>query len=360
MATNPSSRIPLIYPCGEPPASGTAREIAPGVLWLRMPLPLSLSHINVWAVRDTEGWAIFDTGMHTEATVQAWRSLVGAGLPLGERGPNRVLATHMHPDHIGMAGWLTQEFDAPLWMTQGEYMMARVLIADAGHAAPLEHVKFYRLAGWGAASLDRYRKRFGGFGKRIYSLPQSYRRLRDGQTLQIGEHQWQVIVGAGHSPEHACFYCPQLKLLISGDQVLPRISSNVSVLAIEPQANPLDDWLQSLDKIKRQVPDDVLVLPAHDDPFHRLHARLDHLDRSQRRALDRLLALLSEGPKRVVDVFSVLFARRIDEDTLPLATGESLANLNYLIEQGSVAVTEDEEGVAWYRLVPAEPRGSSH
>jgi glyoxylase-like metal-dependent hydrolase (beta-lactamase superfamily II) len=355
MIARKASRIPLIYPCGEPPVPGMAREVAPGVLWLRMPLPLSLSHINLWAVRDDEGWAIFDTGMHTQATVQAWNTLIGADSPLGAEGPSRVLATHMHPDHIGMAGWLADEHGCELWMTLGEYMTCRVLVAEEGNAAPDGHVDFYRRAGWSAAALDDLRRRYGGYGKMISTLPQKYRRLRDGQTLRIGQHQWQVIVGSGHSPEHACFYCAQLKLLISGDQVLPRISSNVSVVATEPQANPLQDWLQSLEKIRRQVPDDVLVLPAHDDPFLRLHARLDHLDRSHRRALDRLEGLLEEGPKRVVDVFPVLFARRIDDELLSLATGEALANLNYLIERGRVAATEDAEGVAWYRLVEGCP-----
>jgi glyoxylase-like metal-dependent hydrolase (beta-lactamase superfamily II) len=333
-----------------------AKEIVPGVLWLRMPLPLSLSHINLWAVRDAQGWAIFDTGMHTQATLQAWRMLVGTDVPLGATGPSRILVTHMHPDHVGMAGWLTREYGCDLWMTLGEYRTCQVLVAEEGREAPGEHVNFYRRAGWDAGALGDYRRRYGGYGTFIHPLPQQYRRLRDGQTLHIGEHQWQVITGSGHSPEHACFYCPQLKLLISGDQVLPRISSNVSVLASEPHADPLQDWLQSLEKIRQQVPDDVLVLPAHDDPFLRLHARLDHLDRSHRRALDRLEGLLAEGPRRVVDVFPVLFARKIDDDLLSLATGEALANLNWLIERGRVVVTEDSQGVAWYQLSSREAR----
>ncbi|PNB73510.1 MBL fold metallo-hydrolase [Pseudomonas sp. GW456-E7] len=331
-----------------------AKEIVPGVLWLRMPLPLSLSHINLWAVRDAQGWAIFDTGMHTQATLQAWRRLIGTDAPLGGAGLSRVLVTHMHPDHVGTAGWLTREYGCDLWMTLGEYMTCQVLVAEEGREAPIEHVNFYHRAGWDAAALEDYRRRYGRYGRIIHPLPQQYCRLRDGQTLRIGEHQWQVITGSGHSPEHACFYCPDLRLLISGDQVLPRISSNVSVQATEPRADPLEDWLQSLEKIRQQVPDDVLVLPAHDDPFQRLHARLDHLDRSHRRALDRLEVLLAEAPRRVVDVFPVLFARKIDDDLLSLATGEALANLNWLIERGRVVVKEDSMGVAWYQLASME------
>lgn len=358
--TEPTSRpvrVPLVYPCGDAPAVGMVKEIAPGVLWLRMPLPLALSHINLWAVRDGEGWAIFDTGMHTTATVDAWQVLVGEGAPLGEQGPSRVLVTHMHPDHVGMAGWLTRMHDCELWMTRQEYLNCRVLAADTDCEAPIEGVDFYRRAGWDEAALEHYQKRFGGFGKMISPLPQRYRRLRDGQVLRIGDHDWQVVVGAGHSPEHACFYCAELKLLISGDQVLPRISSNVSVFPTEPLADPMHDWLESLGKLRQQIPDDVLVLPAHDDPFIGLHARLNHLEGSHLRALDRLQTLLAEeGPKRAVDVFPALFARKIDHGLLSLATGESLANLNYLVERGRVVVQADAEGIAWY-VAASDPVG---
>ncbi|MCY1275982.1 Hydroxyacylglutathione hydrolase [compost metagenome] len=340
----------LVYSCGQPPEPGTAKEIAPGVLWLRMPLPLSLDHINLWAVRDGEGWAIVDTGMHTPVTVDAWRALFAPGGPL-EEGPTRVFATHMHPDHVGMAGWLNREYGCELWMTRGEYMNCRVLMADTGREAPPEAMNFYRRAGWDAAALEHYRARFGGYGRKMAELPQSYRRLRDGDRLRIGEHEWQVVVGSGHSPEHACFHCPDLKLLISGDQVLPRISSNVSVHPTEPWADPMGEWLDSLERIRAALPGDLLVLPAHDDPFHGLHTRLDRLLGSHRRALERLCKLLDEGPKRVVDVFSVLFSRKIDSEVLMLATGETQANLNYLVQRGEAAVTLDEQGVAWYSLL---------
>ncbi|MCY1281905.1 Hydroxyacylglutathione hydrolase [compost metagenome] len=347
-----TERKPLQYPCGEPPEAGTVQEVAPGVLWLRMPLPLALDHINLWAVRDGEGWAVFDTGMNTADTLTAWNALIGRDAPLGERGPSRVFATHMHPDHVGVAGWLTRTFDCELWMTRGEYLSCRVLVADTGRAAPEEGVRFYRRAGWDDAAIERYRSRFGGFGEHIAPLPESYRRLRDGQRLHIGAHEWQVVVGSGHSPEHACFYCPELKVLISGDQVLPRISSNVSVFPTEPHADPMGEWLDSLDKLKAQIPDDVLVLPAHGEPFHGLHARLDHLRGGHLRALERLHGLLVEGPGRAVDVFSVLFVARIDAGLLSLATGESLANLNYLVQRGRLTVSEDEQGVAWYHAQP--------
>jgi glyoxylase-like metal-dependent hydrolase (beta-lactamase superfamily II) len=210
---------------------------------------------------------------------------------------------------------------------------------------------FFHRAGWTDAAIENYRARFGNFGKRIHALPDSYRRISDGEVLRIGKHDWRVIVGTGHSPEHACLHCPELKLLISGDQVLPRISSNVSVHPTEPDEDPMRDWLASLDKIKREVDDDVLVLPAHNECFRGLHARLDYLAASQLRSLQRLRKSLTE-PKRAIDVFGALFARAIgqaDTGLLSLATGESLACLNYLLHRGEVTRSIDDAGIAWYR-----------
>ena len=316
-----------------------------------MPMPYALSHINLWAIEDGNGWAIVDTGLQTSETTAAWRKLFSG--PLGTGGTTRVLVTHMHPDHVGMAGWLTRKFDCRLWMTRTEYLTCRMLVADTGREAPEDGIRFYRKAGWDEDALEHYRTRFGNFGKMTHALPDSYRRLQDKESITIGDHQWTIVVGNGHSPEHACLYCPDLKLLISGDQVLPRISSNVSVFPTEPDADPLEDWMGSLEKLKREVPNDVLVLPAHNEPFRGLHARLDYLASSQVSALERLRTALQQ-PKRAVDVFHTLFSRQItlnDHSQLGLATGESVAHLNYLIYRGEAIAQIDDDGVAWYRIV---------
>jgi glyoxylase-like metal-dependent hydrolase (beta-lactamase superfamily II) len=350
-ATEPR-RPKLVYPFETVPEQGTgeAVEVAPGVLWLRQPLGGSLQFINVWAIADGEGWAIVDTGVQTKETSQAWRAAFAGAL--GGKPITRVICTHLHPDHIGLAGWIVRKFDCRLWMTRLEYFQCRMLVADTGREAPEDGVRFFKAAGWDEDAIENYKARFGGFGKAIYALPDSYRRLSDGEDFDIGGKTWRVVTGQGHSPDHACLWCPELDVLISGDQVLPRISSNVSVFPTEPEADPLSDWLTSLAKVKATVPDSVLVLPAHNDPFHGLHARIDHLINGHERGLARLATKVVE-PKRAVDVFGALFARPIGPDLLGMATGEALAHLNCLMHRGVVRRDTDADGVAWYAAVEA-------
>ncbi|MDB5434088.1 MAG: fold metallo-hydrolase [Phenylobacterium sp.] len=343
-------RPKLTYPFEQGPKTGEAIDVAAGLKWLRMPLGGALAFINVWAIEDGPGpeggWAIVDTGMGGSATQQAWRQAFAG--PLAGRTVSRVFVTHMHPDHIGMAGWLTRKFDCRLWISRLEFLMCRSLAADTGREAPADALNFFKAAGWDDEALETYRARFGGFGRALHALPDSFQRLSDGDEVMIGEHLWKVVVGSGHSPEHACLWCPDLNLIITGDQVLPKISSNVSVFPTEPNGDPLTDWLTSLARIKTRVPDEVLVLPAHNDPFFGLHARIDHLIAGHERGLARLRQLIAE-PKRAVDVFRALFRRQIDQNLLGLATGESLAHLNCLIARGQAVRTRDENGVDWYR-----------
>jgi glyoxylase-like metal-dependent hydrolase (beta-lactamase superfamily II) len=344
-----SNKAKLVYPFEGLPARGMTTEVAPGVHWIRMPLPYRLDHINLWALDDGKGWALVDTGVRNEETALVWRELF-SNAP-DQRPITRVFVTHMHPDHVGMAGWLTKKFGVRLWMSRLEYLTCRVMVSDTGREAPPDAVEFYRRAGWSENSIETYRTRFGNFGKHIHPLPDSYRRLQDGEELIIGANTWRVIVGSGHSPEHACLYCPALKVLISGDQILPRISSNVSVHPNEPDGDPMKNWLDSLAKIRREVPDDVLVLPSHNECFRGLHARIDALESGQHKSLERLRRSLKDR-KRAIDVFGALFARAISEADVALlgmATGESLACLNYLIHRGEVESEIDAEGVAWYQ-----------
>jgi glyoxylase-like metal-dependent hydrolase (beta-lactamase superfamily II) len=337
----------LTYPLAAP-AAGAYVPVAPGVAWVRLPLPGPLAHINVWALDDGDGWTLVDTGVGSDATIAAWEALLA--LPPFSRPLLRVVVTHMHPDHVGMAGWFTRRFDVPLWMTRLEYLSCRVAASDTGRAPPADALRFYRAAGWSDAAIEAYRQRFGRFGRHIQPMPDSYRRLHDGERLRIGGDDWEVVIGNGHSPEHACLYCADRGLLVSGDQVLPRISSNVSVQPMEPGANPMADWLASLARLRARVPDDVLVMPAHNECFRGLHARLAQLETGQHEALDKLRDRLAQ-PARVIDVFGSLFRRPIDPgdaSLLGMATGETVACLNWLLARGE-AVREERDGVHWYR-----------
>ncbi|MFZ0553052.1 MAG: MBL fold metallo-hydrolase [Steroidobacteraceae bacterium] len=338
----------LVYPLGPPPTPAECIEVTPGVLWLRMFLPGSLNHINVWALFDRDGWTIVDTGMQTPETAGAWQRAFTD--MLDGRPITRVICTHMHPDHVGMAGWLTRRFDCALWMTRLEYLTCRMLVADTGREAPEDGLRFYKAAGWDEEAIEDYKARFGGFGKGVYALPDSYHRVSDGDGIKIDGRLWRVIIGRGHSPEHLCLHCPELSLLISGDQVLPRITSNVSVFPTEPEADPLADWLASIALLKDRIPDDVLVLPSHNEPFRGLHTRLVELNAWHEETLRRLIDILRD-PKRAIDVFGVMFRRPIDIKLLPLATGESLAHLNCLIHRGLVKREDDARGVSWFRAI---------
>lgn len=339
----------LLYPLGEAPAPGAVREVAPGVFWVQMPLPMSLKWINLWLLADGEGWTIVDTGLALEDSRQHWRAIFEGAL--GGKPVTRVICTHMHPDHVGLAGWICRKFGASLWMSRLEYVVCRMLVADTGREAPEEGVRFYRGAGWSDDLIAQYKARFGGFGMAVSRLPDAYRRISDGDVIDIGGRPWRVVTGNGHSPDHVCLWQEELKLFISGDQVLPRISSNVSVFPTEPEADPLQDWLTSCAKLQTAIPGDVLVLPSHNEPFTGLHERLRALTGGHERSLKRLHTRLQEGPKRAVDLFGAMFARKIGPEVYGMATGEAIAHMNCLIGRGLARAVKDEEGVVRYESV---------
>jgi glyoxylase-like metal-dependent hydrolase (beta-lactamase superfamily II) len=283
--------------------------------------------------------------MNTDAARDAWKSVFRG--PLAGTAVTRVIGTHFHPDHIGLAGWLTERFGVPLWMTRGEWLYGRMLSVDVRDAPPHEAIAYWRGAGWSGERIEAERaKGWGRFASVVSPVPVGYVRMVEGDSIAIGARRWRVLIGSGHCPEHACLVDDEGKLLIAGDQVLPRITSNVSVSLSEPEGDPLGEWLASIERLK-QLPEDMFVLPSHGEPFTGLHTRLDALAHGHQDRLQALHERLAE-PKRAVDCFSVLFARKIEDNMMGLATGEALAHLRRLEADGR-ATRDVEDGVWWYR-----------
>lgn len=331
----------LEYPFSAPPAGGELKDVAPGIKWLRMPLPYALDHINLYLVRDGAGWMIVDSGLDTAATQENWERIL-AQLP-ADQPITGLLCTHYHNDHAGAAGWLTGKLNVPLHMSMGEYFSLRAF-ASADVLDSWEYRQFYQRLGF---SEEQIRTMIGALRKMRFSgvAPQSYRRLRDDQTLRLADSDWRVITGAGHSPEHASLFSETLGVLICGDQLLPRISANVSVNAVEPEADPLHPWLESLDRIGR-LPADTLVLPSHDLPYRGLQVRARELRAHHEQHLQNLHEFCAAQPGSAYQLMQLMFPRRKSLLDDFLAVSECLAHLSYLYREGRV--TRELRGDVFY------------
>ena len=326
---------------------GGVREVAPGIFWIRMALPFALNHINLWLIADGDGWTAVDTGYNSDETRGYWEAVFADAL--GGKPIRRIVVTHFHPDHISLAGWLAEKFDAPVWMTYGEWMHAQ-LNRHGGPTADIDaRLAFYAENGMGEDGAAGYLETRPDFSKIITPLPDGFHRLLDGDVFAIGAHDWRVITGAGHSPEHAALWCEQLNVLISGDQVLPRISTNVSVQSIEPDGDPLRLYLTSLQKFV-PLPKDALVLPSHDRPSYGLHDRIAALGEHHTERLEAALDAFAE-PLTAADLIPFLFKRKLDRHQYGFAIGEALAHANYLVSDGRLARARDADGLIRYRRI---------
>jgi glyoxylase-like metal-dependent hydrolase (beta-lactamase superfamily II) len=331
------------------PDPGCLREIVPGVYWLRMPLPMALDHINLYLLEDHDGWWIVDTGIALGPTQELWEQIFSKYLK--DKPIKAVVSTHYHPDHTGMAGWLCERWRVPFYMTQAEYLSGLAFSRLQKEHFSWSSGQFLQRCGYRPDQVEKARDNFSGFGDYIKPMPMGYHRLVEGSTLSINGHRWRVVIGRGHSPEHACLFSDSLNILISGDQVIPRITSNISVMGGEPEANPLKDWLNSLEHFLEVLPADALVLPAHNAPFHGLHPRLRYLIEHHE---DHLLALEEaclSGQPTAMQLLPVLFKRPLDDSQIGLALGECVAHLNYLHQRGQLERSEDEHGHYGYRSV---------
>ncbi len=325
----------ISYPYEELPAAGTTTAVAPGVEWLRMPLPFALDHINLWLLADGDGWTAVDTGIALDPVMEAWKSA------LAGRRLTRQIVTHFHPDHLGLAAWLERETGAPLAMTLGEYTVAQLVAHQVPPYDIGSMLDFFRRHGLEEDRMAALATRGNAYRRGVPAIPATYRRLMDGDILNIGSCSWRVIVGYGHAPEHASLYCDELHVLISGDMLLPRISTNVSTFSSSPDCDALALFLASITALK-SLPEDTLVLPSHGRPFRGLHARVDDLVAHHAARCDDLLGACGT-PQSAAELIPVLFPREIsDAHQTMFAMGEAIAHLTHLEQAGRIRrVTEN-------------------
>ncbi len=334
----------LQYPWHDVPAEGKATEVASGVLWMRLPLPMKLDHVNVYALDDGAGWTVVDTGFASRRTKLIWQNLLDG--PLSSKPVTRVIVTHHHPDHVGLAGWFQTEFGAELLTTRTAWLFARMLMLDEQVVPTAETVAFYESAGMDPDILtQRKAERPFNFADVVAPMPLGFTRVKDGDLIEIGGRQWDVHTGNGHAPEHATFWSKDDNLVLAGDQILPSISPNIGVYATEPMADPVGDWMESCLKFSKLARADHMVLGGHKLPFTGLPTRLRQLLENHHGALDRLEAFL-DSPKAAGDCFAPLFKRKIGEGEYGLALVEAIAHLSHLHQAGRVTRRRREDG-AW-------------
>lgn len=333
------------------PEHGQSLEVAPGVRWLRMGLPFALNHINLWLLEDqilnehdqlTDGWTIVDCGISNEATRSAWEQIFTH--ELRGRPVLRVIATHCHPDHVGLSAWLCERWNVPLYMSAGEYAFARMMSAGLpGADGPASLPHFQRNGLTDPILITQLGARQSYYPTLVPAVPNSFHRLQDGKSISINRQSWRLISGFGHSPEHISLYREQDNVLISGDMVLPRISTNVSVFAIEPEFDAVGAFLESLNKFL-VLPAHTLVLPSHGKPFRGLHTRIKQLYDHHSERLNEVIAAC-HTPQSAADIVPVMFPRTLDVHQLTFALGEALAHLYHLWANGTLTRKRGSDGI---------------
>jgi glyoxylase-like metal-dependent hydrolase (beta-lactamase superfamily II) len=346
MQTNPDLAA-LVTPFTEPPDPGRLIEIAPGVQWFRLPLPYRLDHVNIYLIKDDGGWTVLDTGLGTDACRTVWESLLSG--PLQGQHLTSMIVTHYHPDHVGLAGWLAERFGLPLAMPRPEYLYSLALQYAPGDLGADMHRPFYRRHGLSPEATEGVLSRGHEYLRRTTGVPTTYHRIQHGDTLPVGTRTFRVITGGGHALEQAMLYRPEERLFFAADQVIARISPNVSVHAMEPDLDALGIYLRSLAGLRDAVAPDVLVLPGHGLPFYGLHHRIADLIEHHAQRCAAIADACRRQPLSVAEIVPHLFHRALDEHQTGFAFGEVLAHVNHMLNGRQLALETDRDGIDRYR-----------
>lgn len=337
---------PIKFPWEDAPAEGEATTVAPGVLWFRLPLPMKLDHVNVFAFDDDDGWTIIDTGFDSKKTREIWKKILQG--PLGGKPIARVIVTHHHPDHIGLAGWFQRDYGAQLITTRTAWLFARMLLLDEQMKPVDETLAYWRSAGMDQDVYERrLQERPFNFSDVVADMPLGFKRIKEGDVIRFGGRDWDVRIGNGHAPEHATFWSRDCDLVVGGDQLLATISPNLGVHATEPEADPIGDWLEACERLAPFADDRHLVLPGHKLPYTGLPARIRQLVDNHYSALERLEKFL-QTPQTCVECFPALFKRKIGDGEYGLALVEAFGHLNHLYQTGRITRTRrDDDAWVW-------------
>ena len=338
-----TDRGSLVFPMPEAPATGAVVEVAPGILWARIPLPFRLNHINVYLIEDGKGWAVLDTGIGNGETRAIWDTLIDG--PLAGRPLTRLIVTHFHPDHIGLAGWLCERHGIPMLTSQTSYLSCANISLSPGALDAKTYREFYLRHGLDAETTQRVATQGHNYLRMVSGLPPTFTRLVAGDLLKVGGRSFQVLTGNGHAPEQVMLYCAADNVFLAADQVLAKITPNISVWAVDPEGDPLGLYLRSLQELKEQIPADALVLPGHQLPFYGLHTRSDELKAHHEMRCAAIAEACRASPRSAAELVPVLFSRELDPHQMSFAFSEVQAHVNYMLRKGELAWVEGSDDV---------------
>jgi glyoxylase-like metal-dependent hydrolase (beta-lactamase superfamily II) len=325
------------------PTSPELTEVTGGVFELRLPIPWEDTHVNCFLLPDGDAVDMIDCGMSSQESfgliADALRELAGPRARL-----RRLLVTHIHPDHYGGAGEMTERRGADLYlhrlevpMVHPRYLEIEQLVEEVG--------RYLHVHGVPDAEADFLKNASRGFRQFVKpALP--VLQLDGTELLELGCRRLRVEWTPGHSPGHVCLFDVDSRVLFAGDQLLPNASPNIG---LHPQStpNPLDDYLSGLERLLRLRPS--LVLPAHGRPFLGAVERVAELRDHHRRRKEQMVEVIGDDELNGWQVATAVWGVRQNLHEMRMALQEGLAHLQSLSLEGRLVKRAWPSAVTWRR-----------